>query len=46
VLIAAAWCVLAISYLGDHVATHVEAQAQVVGWLGNRFAGRAAASNC
>lgn len=45
------WCALGVttlltSYPGDHVATHVEAQAQVVGWLGSRFAGRAAPSNC
>jgi hypothetical protein len=33
-------------YLGDHVLTQVEAQSQVVSWIGDRFAGVAAPSNC
>jgi predicted esterase len=33
-------------YVGDHVLTQVEAQSQVVSWIGDRFAGAAAPSNC
>ena len=33
-------------YVGDHVLTQVEAQSQVVSWIGDRFAGDAAPSNC
>ena len=33
-------------YAGDHVLTQVEAQGQVVSWIGDRFAGAAAPSNC
>jgi hypothetical protein len=33
-------------YAGDHVLTQVEAQSQVVSWIGDRFAGVAAPSNC
>ena len=34
------------SYPGDHVLTHVLAQTDVVNWLGARFAGSQAPSNC
>ena len=45
------WCAMGVtalftSYPGDHVTTHVEAQAQVVSWLRARFAGVRASSNC
>jgi hypothetical protein len=45
------WCAKGVttlftSYPGDHVTTQVEAQAQVVTWLGNRLAGIPAPSNC
>jgi secretory lipase len=45
------WCAMGVttlltSYPGDHVTTHVEAQAQVVSWLRARFAGNPAPSNC
>jgi hypothetical protein len=45
------WCAegvttLFTSYPGDHVTTHVEAQSQVVTWLGARFSGSPAPSNC
>jgi hypothetical protein len=45
------WCALGVttlfsSYPGDHVLTHVEAQTDVVNWLGARFAGTPAPSNC
>ena len=45
------WCAMGVttlftSYPGDHVLTHVEAQPQVVSWLGARFAGTPAPSNC
>lgn len=33
-------------YVGDHVLTQVTAQTDVVNWLGNRFAGAQAPSNC
>ncbi len=33
-------------YVGDHVLTQVEAQSQVVSWIGDRFAGDPAPSNC
>jgi hypothetical protein len=33
-------------YVGDHVLTQVVAQTDVVNWLGNRFAGAPAPSNC
>jgi hypothetical protein len=33
-------------YIGDHVLTQVVAQTDVVNWLGNRFAGAPAPSNC
>jgi hypothetical protein len=33
-------------YAGDHVLTQVEAQGQVVSWIGDRFAGEPAPSNC
>ena len=33
-------------YVGDHVLTQIEAQSQVVSWIGDRFAGVAAPSNC
>jgi secretory lipase len=33
-------------YPGDHVLTQVEAQGEVVGWLGARLAGAPAPSNC
>ncbi|HEY9240754.1 MAG TPA: lipase family protein [Streptosporangiaceae bacterium] len=33
-------------YAGDHVLTQVEAQSQVVGWIGDRFAGVTPPSNC
>jgi pimeloyl-ACP methyl ester carboxylesterase len=45
------WCALGVttlfsSYPGDHVLAHVEAQTDVVNWLGARFAGTPAPSNC
>jgi hypothetical protein len=45
------WCAMGVttlftSYPGDHVTTHIEAQAQVVNWLRARFAGAKARSNC
>jgi hypothetical protein len=45
------WCAMGVttlftSYPGDHVLTHVEAQPQVVSWLGARLAGTPAPSNC
>ncbi len=33
-------------YVGDHVLTQIEAQSQVVSWIGDRFAGDAPPSNC
>jgi len=33
-------------YVGDHVLTQIVAQTDVVNWLGARFAGRPAPSNC
>jgi hypothetical protein len=33
-------------YPGDHVLTHVLAQGQVLSWIGDRFAGSPALSNC
>jgi hypothetical protein len=33
-------------YVGDHVLTQVVAQTDVVNWIGNRFAGAPAPSNC
>lgn len=33
-------------YLGDHVLTQVEAQSQLVGWIGDRFVGVVAPDNC
>jgi hypothetical protein len=32
--------------VGDHVLTQVEAQSQVVSWIGDRLAGVAPPSNC
>ncbi|HLX50142.1 MAG TPA: lipase family protein [Streptosporangiaceae bacterium] len=45
------WCAMGVTtlfttYPGDHVATHVQAQPQVVSWLHARFAGTPAPSNC
>ena len=45
------WCATGVttlltSYPGDHVTTQVEAQSQVVSWLGARLAGTPAPSNC
>lgn len=45
------WCRLGatsqlVGYAGEHVLTHVLAQTDVVDWLADRFAGRAAPSNC
>jgi hypothetical protein len=45
------WCAMGVttlftSYPGDHVTTHVEAQSQVVTWLGGRLAGSPAPSSC
>lgn len=45
------WCAMGVttqltSYPGDHVATHAEAQPEVLGWLRARFAGAPAPSNC
>jgi Secretory lipase len=45
------WCTMGVttlftSYPGDHVATQVQAQAQVASWLAARFAGTPARSNC
>jgi hypothetical protein len=37
---------LLASYPGDHVTTQVEAQSQVVTWLGARLAGTPAPGNC
>jgi Secretory lipase len=34
------------SYIGEHVTTQLLAQADVVNWIANRFAGQAAPSNC
>lgn len=34
------------TYPGDHVLTAAEAQPKIVGWLADRFAGKAAPSNC
>jgi Secretory lipase len=33
-------------YVGGHVLTQIEAQSQVVSWIGDRFAGDPAPSNC
>jgi Secretory lipase len=45
------YCAMGVSteltgYVGDHVLTQVEAQSQVVSWIGDRFAGVAAPANC
>src|SRR5258708_2319999 len=45
------WCAMGgtnlfTSYPGDHVLTHIEAQPQVVSWLGARLAGTPAPGNC
>jgi pimeloyl-ACP methyl ester carboxylesterase len=45
------WCAAGVAsqltgYVGDHVLTAFEDQAQNVGWLGDRIAGQAAPSNC
>jgi secretory lipase len=45
------WCALGarsqlVGYAGDHVLTQLLAQADVVNWIANRFAGAAAPSNC
>jgi hypothetical protein len=45
------WCATGVTdqltgYVGDHVLTALEDQADVVNWLNNRFAGQQAPSNC
>ena len=45
------WCAMGVTdqlngYVGDHVLTQVVAQTDVVNWIGNRFAGAQAPSNC